>query len=154
SSDALVIWMLRMAMKAPIMLASTATQAVRLALSPATSGAAGSVPEGRESEVGAGVRCAGRQGRVRMKNAASLLADEGDGGGLVAGFGIDRGDHGHAGAQHIGRLCCVQDDFHGNALHHLCEVAGSIVGRQQRKLLPACRGQTVDTAPEETARIH
>ena len=33
SSEALVIWMLRIAMKAPIMLASTAIQEVRLALS-------------------------------------------------------------------------------------------------------------------------
>src|SRR5215831_12859982 len=67
--------------------------------------------------------CARFQVRVPMKSWASVLADEGDARGLVAGFGINRRDHGHARAQHVGpRRCRVEDDFHGNALHHLCEV--------------------------------
>src|SRR6516225_229918 len=102
SSDALVIWMLRMAMKAPIMPASTATHAVRLALSPEASAVAGSVRGARGSEMCAVVAmCAAPSSRANQI-AALLLADEGDLGGLVAGLGVDRRDHGHARAQHVG----------------------------------------------------
>src|SRR5262249_1769959 len=84
--------------------------------------------------------CARLQVRVLMKSRTLVLADDSDVRGLVAGLGINRRDHGHAWTQHVGlRLCRVQDDFHGNALHHLCEVTCSIIRRQQRELLPACR---------------
>src|SRR6516162_7353500 len=49
SSDALVIWMLRIAMKAPIMLARTAIHAVALAFSVVLAGGAKTVKELRDA---------------------------------------------------------------------------------------------------------
>src|SRR5262249_43653154 len=100
-SEALVIWMLRMAMKAPIMPASTAIHAVRLALSEA-SAVAGSVPEARGSDMCAVVDMCEAPSSRALQIAASLRADEGGSGAMVAGLGVDRGDDGHARTQHVG----------------------------------------------------
>src|SRR5262252_7786813 len=154
-SDALVIWMLRMAMKAPIMLASTAIHAVRPALSRGTSAMAGAAREARGTEMCAVVDMGEPANWHAIEIAASILAEEGGSGATVAGLGVDRRDYRHARAQYVGgRLRRVENDLHGDALHHLCEVARGIVRRQQRKLLTTCRGQTVDAAPEAAARIH
>jgi hypothetical protein len=43
-------------------------------------------------------------------------------------------------AQQVGqRRIAIEHDLDGNPLHHLGEIAGRIVGRQQRKLGAGCR---------------
>ena len=49
-------------------------------------------------------------------------------------------------------LLGVEDDLHRDALHDLGEVAGGVVGRQQREFLTAGRREAVDAAAEELAR--
>src|SRR6266545_6405063 len=50
-------------------------------------------------------------------------------------LGLNRGHGAHAGTQRVRRIGgTVEPDPHGDALHHLREVARRVVGRQQREL--------------------
>ena len=140
--------MFRIAMKAPIMLASTAIHAVRLALSAL-----------RRSRRGAGdakLRGASKCGDVRhgralpMQCAAvSRAGRRGRGRAQCLPLGLDRRIDRHAGAQLAGEpLAGVEHDLHRDALHDLGEVAGRVVGRQQREFLAARRRDAVDMAVE------
>src|SRR5262252_5309558 len=66
--------------------------------------------------------------------------------------GVDRGAGGQARAQPAAERALVEHDLHWHALHDLGEVAGGIVGRQQRELPPAGRGQALDMAADRQAR--
>jgi len=67
------------------------------------------------------------------------------------------GDHGESRAQLAESFAfIVQPDSHGYALHNLCEVASSILGRQHTELRTGRRGDTEDTPAKHPAanRIH
>src|SRR5262245_41971604 len=119
SSEALVIWILRIAMKAPIMLASTAIQSVVLAFSE-------DVPAGGESSRAVCVR-------LDIESLLPWLQRESRRITSICGF-RRRGNAGHGGPRidrwidrHPGpkhdrqRACLVEHDLHGDALHHLGE---------------------------------
>src|SRR5882672_1546598 len=145
SSDALVIWMLRIAMKAPIIAANTEIQTVTLARSALAWAAARGAEAGPERvrvDMASPLRRVGYSGfggRVRRRVRARLRCDG--------------RDHGHAGAE-IDRRAAVERDLDGDALHHLGEIAGRVVGRQQREFLAAGRRETVDMAVDQLARKH
>src|SRR6187397_2648690 len=121
SREALVIWMFRIAMKAPIMLASTAIQDDRLTVA-LGAGACGS-DEAAMADM------------ARALVSGSTVAGRRDCAGL--GPRVDRGIDRHAGPQHDRkRAAAVECDLHRDALHDFSEVAGGVVGRQQRKFLP------------------
>src|SRR5258705_11907395 len=135
SSEALVIWMLRIAMKAPIIAAKMAIHTVTLARS-GLAGAAGrvtGVEAGGESVVMASpLRSVGNSGfRGRPRRMARVRRRR----------GCDGRDHRHAGAQ-FDRRAAVERDLHGDALHHLGEIAGRVVRRQQREFLAGGGRQT------------
>src|SRR6266481_1554903 len=102
-SDALVIWMLRIAMKAPIIAANTAIQTVTLArsgLACAAARGAGAEVERARSLMTSPLRRVGYSGlggRVRRRVRARLRRDG--------------RDHGHAGAE-IDRCAAVERDLH------------------------------------------
>ena len=75
------------------------------------------------------------------------------GGPCVARLRLDGRDHRHAGAQLDGRVA-VEHDLDGDALHHLGEVAGGVVRRQQREFLAAGGREAVDVAVHDLAREH
>src|SRR5581483_11773973 len=149
SSEALVIWMFRIAMKAPIIAARTDTHTSALA---------------RSGFCGAAVAAA-RGTLVWDERARALMASppgigEGDlrawrglGDNRLARHGLDGRDHGHTGTQLDG-CAAVERDLHGNALHDLGEVAGGVVGRQQREFLAARGREAVDMAVHEAAGEH
>src|ERR1700736_4846458 len=63
--------------------------------------------------------------------------------------GIDLGDDGHSGQQALQQwLILVELNANRDALNHFGEVAGGVVGRQQRKLRTACGGDPLDTATQ------
>ncbi len=65
----------------------------------------------------------------------------------------NRCDHGQPGPQSLGHcLAGIQHDLHGYSLHDLCEVAGRIVGRQQRELRAAGRRHLIDFPSENHSR--
>src|SRR5665213_1086660 len=109
SSEALVIWMFRIAMKAPIMAASTAIQVTRLARS-----------ELAELDMT----------RSLKKVASGNLARFAGSGGprLVRPRpGLDGRGHRHAGTQVDRGVVAVERDLDRDALHHLGEIAGGVV---------------------------
>src|SRR5580765_8014196 len=58
---------------------------------------------------------------------------------------LDRCHDAHARPQRMLRVHgAVQVNPHGNALHHLREVAGRVIGRQQRELRAGGRRQALD----------
>src|SRR4051794_24630649 len=126
SSEALVIWMFRIAMNEPIMAASTAIQVAALARLGSATGRSDVAADvagveierlfdmARPSGNQLCVLCLGRDGRVRGRRGRTCC---------------DRRDHGHAGPQRDRRLMLgIERDLDGNALHHLGEVAGGVVG--------------------------
>src|SRR5262245_50493231 len=138
SSEALVIWMFRIAMNAPIMAANTAIQVPTLARS---------LLAGEAAAMLGATRCAGAEAeRARLDMASPL-------GNAIGGFWRrlhrrlgrrslirrDRRlrscrngrDHGHAGTQIDRRV--VERDLHGDALHHLGEIAGGVVRSDERR---------------------
>src|SRR5215468_9475465 len=129
SSEALVIWMFRIAMKAPIIAARMAIHTVGLARSGST-GAAGAA--------GFGIWLGAE--RVRALMASPLdrceLRRRLRPGDFAMEFRRDVGNHRHARPQ-IDLRAAVEQDLHGDALHDLGEVTGGIVGRQQREFLAA-----------------
>src|SRR5258708_6754527 len=63
--------------------------------------------------------------------------------------GIDACGHRHARQQALEQwLALVEYDPHWHALHHLGEIAGGVVRRQQRELRSAGRRDALDTAPQ------
>ncbi len=72
--------------------------------------------------------------------------------------GVDAGDDRHAGQQPLEQwLALVELDPDRNPLHHLGEIAGGVVGRQQRELRSARRRDALDHAAQRLAtgeRIH
>ena len=55
--------------------------------------------------------------------------------GLTAVLGVDLGRHRQAGPEPVAKAVGVVDqDLHGHSLHHLGEVAGGVVRRQQGEL--------------------
>src|ERR1043165_1102976 len=138
SSEALVIWMFRIAMKAPIIAAITAIHTVGLARSALASAAAFGI--WLEVE------------RVRALMASPL--DGSDLGGLAAvQLGRDVRDDRHARPQ-LDRRAAFEHDLYGNALHDLGEIAGGVVWRQQCEFLAAGRRQRVDVTMHDLAREH
>src|SRR5258706_8992060 len=151
SSEVLVIWILRIAMKAPIMPARMAIQVVRLALSSAWA-EIGLVCE--EPAVAAWIWF----GMVVFPGSTDL-ASAGVGQpracGLALSSGLDRGIDRHAGAQIAGKWTIgIKRDLDRNALDDLGEIAGGIVGRQQSEFLPAGRRDAVYMASDCDAREH
>src|ERR1700751_3522040 len=139
SSEALVIWMFRIAMKAPIIAARMAIHTVGLARSGLT-GAAGTTAFGIWLEAE----------RVR----ALMASPRCDPGGVVAvQLGRDMRNDRHARPQ-LDRRATLKHDLHGNALHDLGEIAGGIVGRQQREFLAAGRGERVDVTMHDLTGEH
>src|SRR6266702_6877389 len=66
---------------------------------------------------------------------------------------VDAGDDRHARHEpRQQRLVVIELDAHGNALHHLGEIAGGVVGRQQRDLRTGRRRDALDLAAELFAR--
>src|ERR1700689_4573397 len=128
--------MLRIAMNEPIMAASTAIQVVTLARF--GSEAVRSDP-GREF---GGADMEADRARLAMARS-SRNAIRWFGGGcrdVAAGFrsGLDGGDHRHAGTEFDRRVVAgVERDLDRDALHHLGEIAGGVVRRQQREFLAA-----------------
>src|SRR5277367_14766 len=76
-------------------------------------------------------------GRVVIVAAAMILQ---------LAFGTDRGNYRKTWSQVGGQAGVIQPDLYRNALHNLGEVAGSIVGWQQRKLRSAGRSNFDDSA--------
>src|ERR1700692_418461 len=150
SSEALVIWMLRIAMNEPIMAARTAIQTVTLARfgsTAARSGLAGSADSGADGARFAMALSSGRLVRgLRCGHRAAIP-------GLR--FGLDGRDHRHARAQFDWRaVVAAERDLDGNALHHFCKIAGGVVRRQQREFLAAGGRDAVDMAVHDLAREH
>src|SRR6185437_6822908 len=149
SSEALVIWMFRIAMKAPIIAARMAIHTAALARS-GFCGAACAAGRGTD----------GADERVRALMASPLRVGVGDlrarrrlRGTALAHFRLDGRNDRHARPQLDGRAA-FERDLHGDALHDLGEIAGGVVGRQQRELLAAGRGEAVDMAVHDLAREH
>src|SRR5471030_563149 len=108
-NEALTIWIFRIAIKAPRLAPITATQTF-----------AGTV------EAVTGLLVASMIASPRLV-------------GLVLALGVDRRLDRHARPQQAGELAVVEHDLHRDALHDLGEVAGRIVGRQQREFEAAGR---------------
>src|SRR5271165_2460051 len=139
SSEALVIWMFRMAMNAPIMAAITEIQTTALA----RSGAAGATATAmlRRTAVAGEVESArSDMASPFASSLTSLLRNEQRHAGLCDALRLTQRslsllllrlngrDHRHPRAKlDAGR---IQRDLHGDALHHLGEIAGGVVGRQ------------------------
>src|SRR6185369_16216524 len=71
----------------------------------------------------------------------------------IRGLRVDAGDDRHAGHEPCQQwLIVVELNPHGNALHHLGEVAGRIVRRQQRDLRARRRRDALDLAAQLLAR--
>src|ERR1700755_2174065 len=136
SSEALVIWMLRIAMKAPIIAAKMAIHIVALARS-GLAGATGA----------AFFRICVEAESVRALMASPLERCDFRSPGVAAVRRLRRDvrNDRHARPQ-LDRRAILQHDFHRDALHDLCEVAGGIVRRQQGEFLAAGRRQRVDVA--------
>src|SRR5258708_17361463 len=136
SSDALVIWILRIAMKEPIIAASTAIHVVRLALSEASAGTGATWR-------GAGILMTFDIFEPSPRQSVDAVLSGGD--ARLRQPGIDRGCHRHAGPQIADqRTAGVKADPDRNALNDLCDVAGGIVRRQQCDLLTAGGRDAVD----------
>src|SRR5690349_21273438 len=127
SSEALVIWMFKIAMNAPIIAAVTDSHVTMLARGAGRIAAAGAGPVTATSVMTSPRGLQRELRRVRMGSGR---------------LGLDARYDGHAGPQF--QPCLIEQDFYGNPLHHLGEVAGRVVGRQQREFLTARRRQTVD----------
>src|ERR1700712_1920736 len=142
SSEALVIWMFRIAMNEPIMAAITAIQTVTLARSDAELldtacevGSADVEADGLRLDM---ARCS--LNRIRYLGCRRL-ADR------RLGVRLDGRNHRHARPQLDERsVAAVERDLHGNALHHLGEVAGGVIRRQQCEFLAAGGCDAVDMA--------
>src|SRR5665213_3135464 len=107
SSEALVIWMFRIAMKAPIMAASTAIQVARLARS-----------DGAEVDMARSLE------RFTSGNFVRLVGGCRGARLFRTRAGLDRRGHRHARAQVDRGVVAIEHDLHRNALHHLGEIAG------------------------------
>src|ERR1700732_3403384 len=152
SSEALVIWMFRIAMNAPIMAANTAIQTAVLAR------------PGPAAALGDDWLVARTTGVVAERARADMASPLGSDG--VSDFRchslarridlllkrFDGRDHRHAGTQFDRGI--VERDLHGDALNHLGEIAGGVVRRQQREFLAAGRRERVDMAVHHLAGEH
>src|SRR5271163_1912881 len=131
--------MLRIAMNAPIMHATTATQSLALARGWDSALAAENVIEFAMTPT--------LRGSPALVLARSLHA-----GGRL---GVDARRHRHAGPQIAGAgAVAVEHDLDGDPLHHLGEIAGGVVRRQQRESLAAGRREAVDAAVVDAAGEH
>src|SRR5579859_1483630 len=148
SSEALVIWIFRIAMKAPII-------AARMAIHTAALARSGFCRDACAAARGTG---AGDE-RARALMASPLRAGVGDLwrrrrlGRILLRFRFDGRDDRHARPQ-LDRRAAFERYLHGDALHHLGEVAGGIIRRQQRELLAAGWREAVDMAVHDLAREH
>src|SRR6516164_9189103 len=169
ASEALTIWMLRIAMKAPRVEPRTATQVLsgtRSALS--IGGSAATEAAWTAAMISAlpyvFVGCAKAAARFVRRGALTSPAGQYRAAKRAAltragrlplgedrGFGVDRRDHRHAGPQHPGELRVVHHDPDRDALNDLGEVAGGVVRRQQRELESTRRRQAVDVALQPDA---
>src|SRR5262245_10879116 len=153
ASEALTIWMLRTAMKAPSVEPMTAIHILSepAVLAASSAGAreidgaaagsrlralAGAVMAARsmaemlEQSVADGAwRMIGRFPRQFLRSGAALGQPRGFL-GQPRGFGVDGRLDRHAGAQQTVQLRVIDRDFHRNALDDLGEIAGGVVGRQ------------------------
>ena len=134
-----MIWMFSTAMKAPSSAPSTIAQVVKLARS-------------------AGPRGLAVASNTAMMHAFAPRCQWATAGctGLASGadLGIDGRGNGHARPQIAAqRIVRIDRDLHRDALHDLGEVAGGVVGRQQREFLAAGRRDAVDMAFDGRPRI-
>src|SRR6202051_1057381 len=132
--------MLRTAMKAPRSAPSTIAQVVKLA------------------------RSAGSRGLAIASNTAMMHAfvpapsmdhrGPHRAGARRRHLGVDGRGDGHSGPEIAAeRIVRIDRDLHRYALHDLGEVSGGVVGREQRKFLPAGRSDALDTALDGFPRI-
>src|SRR5882672_4467432 len=130
SSEALVIWMFRIAMNEPIMAARTAIQVVTLA----RFGSAAGLDAARE--VGSADIEAEWLWFDMARRSGNRLVDAGGRGRRAVRVWrtrLDGRDHRHARPQFDARaLGRIERDPDGDALHHLGEIASGVVRRQQR----------------------
>src|SRR6516162_10972270 len=137
------------------MLASTATHAVRVALS--------NLPEA--SICGAARKARLREGSSAVTwdvsdmvlapwppNEKSASPDGCRGGAQISRLGLDGRIDRHARAQLAGEGAGIEHDLHRNALDNFGEITCGVVGRQQCKFLTARRCDAVDVAVEGDAR--
>src|SRR5579872_3608633 len=163
-SEALVIWMFRIAMNAPIIAAITEIQTVALArLAGADVTTAVVTRRGVEEVESTRSDMASPLISSLASSLTSLLRSEQRHAGVrakrryadrhrLALARLNGRDHRHAGPEFDAR--CIQRDLDGDALHDLGEVAGRIVRRQQRELLAAGGRKAVDVAMHGLAREH
>src|SRR5689334_6793721 len=120
SSEALVIWMFRIAMKAPIIAAKIEIHTAGLARS-GFCGAASGAARGTDvwDERVRAVMTSPLGNRVRALRCAGRFDGSGD--FVLARPGLDGRDHRHARPQ-LDRRAAFERDLHGDALHHLGEV--------------------------------
>src|SRR6476469_7270564 len=110
SSDALVIWMLRIAMNAPIMPASTAIHWVALALASAAAAGGPNVPAWVTADMALSWRFSGAT--TWRRSAGRRRAG---GGRARGGLGVDGRIDRHAGPEHHGKrvVVVVEQDLDG-----------------------------------------
>src|SRR5262245_1613948 len=156
ASEALTIWMLSTAMKAPSVAPATAIHVLA-----DTAGSAGTAARllsksAEEAALRAGcsvvMAVCSRSGGGGVHR--SVAVDRGRGVCGDAACRVARSDRGrlgvdgwlgrHARAQQALQAVVVEHDLHRHALHDLGEVAGGVVGRQQREFEAARRRQAVD----------
>src|SRR4051812_41395895 len=159
SSEALVIWIFRIAMNAPIMAARMATQTAVEARAGWAMGVTGALAvargAGAEGVRATSVMASPLRSRLRGKSREGgfRAARRSDCGlGLELGPGLDTRDHRHAGPQCYIRA--VERDLDGDALHNLGEVAGGVVRWQQREFLAARRRKAVNVPKHGLAGEH
>src|SRR5579862_3675848 len=153
SSEALVIWMFRIAMNAPIMAAVTEIQTVALARSGAAGATAATGRRGAVEEVES-ARSDMTSPVISSSSRSLLEREQRDAGGHTrvrhthsnrqALLGLDGRDHRHARTKLDARS--IQRDLDGDALYHLGEVSSGIIRRQQCELLAARGREAVDMA--------
>src|SRR5262245_17775140 len=144
SSDALVIWMFRTAMNAPIIAAMMAIQVVSEARCPPPAAAA----PGMEAPIARSDMAVSTGGKGRR--LSGFVCDDATG----SAFRVDGRNDRHARAQLAAeRSGLIEHDLHGDALHDLGEVAGRVVRREQGELLSAGGRQAVHAAMDDDAGI-
>src|SRR3990167_9311846 len=120
-SEALVMWILRTAMKAPSTPPNTVSQVPRETRSGAAS--AGDVVAALVMELS---RLWGGF------HSRTVIERESFAGVISAAAGIDTGGHRHAGTQPGNlRVAVIENDLDRYTLHDLGEIAGSVIGGQQ-----------------------
>src|SRR5437762_10995157 len=155
ASDALTIWMLSTAMKAPSVAPTTASQVFAETVRAAGTGCGRSLLRVEAALMVYGSAIMGISLRLAERALAAVrphrqwVRDE-LAGGLAFGnhrrLGVDGRFRRHARTQQTFEVVVVEHDLHRHPLHDFGEIAGGVDGRQQREFQAAGRRQAVDMA--------